>query len=55
MTSYILIGEGLLIIGIIVWMVRKMKAIGRTDDDAEIPQQGADKPDLELPDDEKWE
>jgi uncharacterized membrane protein len=55
MTWYILMFEGLLIIAIVVWMVKKARAIKKTEVEEEIEHQGPDKPDLELPDEEKWE
>jgi len=55
MTWYILLAEGLLIAAIIVWMIMKRKAIGKADDDQDIAQETPGKPDLELPDEEKWE
>ena len=55
MTWYILIVEGLLIIAIIVWMFRKLKAMRMNDADEESPQQGAENPTIDLPDEEKWE
>jgi len=55
MTWYTLIFEGLLIIAIVVWMVKKARALKKTEDEEEIEHKEPDNPDLELPDEEKWE